>query len=185
MTLSLAIYGCGAVGREVVRLIQESDLHLQDFRIESICVKNLYKHTDVENENFTTDIEWLSNSEGHNVVVDMLPGIEPSFSLAVRALADGKKVITCNKQMIGEKGAELVKLAGKEHEKLYLNSIPASAEPCKYDDIHLTNKNLLDYDMHDLLAFRGADGLVTAKYIFKDIVEIIEDANARCTSEDN
>ena len=185
MTLSLAIYGCGAVGREVVRLIQESDLPSQDFRIESICVKNTYKHTDVENENFTTDIEWLSKSQGHNVVIDMLPGIEPSFSLITRALADGKKVITCNKELVGQKAEELVKLAGTEHEKIYLNSIPASAEPCEYDKVHLTNKNLLDYDMHDLLAFREADGLVTAQYIFKDIVEIFDDANARCTADDN
>lgn len=185
MTLSLAIYGCGAVGREVVRLIQESDLKLKDFRIESICVTNPDKHSDIQNENITSDLEWLSNSEGHNVVVDMLPGLEPSFSLVVKALADGKKVITCNKQLIAEKGWELAELAGTEHEKLYLNSIPASVEPCEYDDIHLTNKNILDYDFHDLVSYRGADGLVTANYIFKDIVEIIRDADARCTADGN
>ena len=185
MTLSLAIYGCGAVGREVVRLIQESSLPSEDFRIESICVNNIYKHSDIQNENLTTDMEWLSKSQGHNVVVDMLPGVEPSFSLITRALIDGKKVITCNKELINIKGEELVKLAGTEHEKIYLNSIPASQEPCEYDNIELTNRNLLNYDMHDLLSFRGADGLITAQYIFKDIVAIHEDAKARCTADDN
>ena len=185
MTLSLAIYGCGAVGREVVKLIQESALVLGDFRIESICVTDPAKHSDIEGENVTSDMEWLSNSDGHNVVVDMLPGIEPSYSLITKALAQGKKVITCNKELIGQKGEELAELAGKEHEMLYLNSIPASAEPCEYDSIHLTNKNITQYDFHDLLSYRGADGLVTARYIFKDIVAIVEDAIARCTSEDN
>lgn len=182
MTLSLAIYGCGAVGRELVRLIQESDLQLKDFRIESICVTDPSKHSDIQNENITSDIDWLSKSDGHNVLIDMLPGIEPSFSLMTKALADGKKVITCNKELVGQKAEELIKLAGTEHEKIYLNSIPASAEPCEYDNVHLTNKNLLHYDMHDLLLFREADGLVTAQYIFKDIVEIFDDAEARCTS---
>lgn len=185
MTLSLAIYGCGAVGREVVRLIQESDLPTKDFRIESICVTDPTKHSDIHNENVTSDMEWLSQSEGHNVVIDMLPGIEPSFSLITKALSEGKKVITCNKELIGEKGRELAELSGTEHEKLYLNSIPASAEPCEYDDINLTNKNILRYDFHDLLSYRGADGLVTAKYVFKDIVAIFDDAEARCTSKDD
>ena len=185
MTLSLAIYGCGAVGREVVRLIQDSDLPLKDFRIESICVTDTSKHSDIVNENITSDMEWLSNSDGHNVVVDMLPGIEPSFSLITRALKEGKKVITCNKELIGRKGMELASLAGREHKKLYLNSIPASSEPCAYDKINLTNKNLHEYDLHDLLSYRGADGIVTASYIFKDIVEIFEDAEARCTSGDD
>lgn len=184
MTLSLAIYGCGAVGREVVRLIQESDLPLKDFRIESICVTDPSKHSDIQNENITSDMAWLSQSDGHNVVVDMLPGVEPSFFLIVKALSEGKKVITCNKELIGDKGRELAQLAGTEHEKLYLNSIPASAEPCEYDSIKLTNKNLLRYDFHDLLSYRGADGVTTAQYIFKDIVDIFDDAEARCTSKD-
>ena len=182
MTLSLAMYGCGAVGREVVRLIQESDLPLKDFRIESICVTDPSKHSDIQNENITSDMDWLSRSDGHNVVVDMLPGVEPSFSLIVKALSEGKKVITCNKELIGKKGRELVNLAGNEQEKLYLNSIPASATPCEYDSIDLTNKNLLDCDLHDLLSYRGADGVITAEYIFKDIVSIFDDAEARCTS---
>jgi homoserine dehydrogenase len=179
--LSLAMYGCGLVGSELLRLIERSDLETKNFRVEAVCVTNPTKHTEFSRFHFTDDIDWLMSSDGHNVVVDMLPGVEPSFKIISRALLEGKKVLTCNKELIGVKGKELVDITGTNEEKLYLKSIPASASPCFYDSIDLTNKNLLDYDFHDLFSFRNAGGKTTAEYLFNEIVALVDDANARCT----
>lgn len=182
MTVSLAIYGHGSVGSELVKYLQDSDLHTKDFRIEAICVSDLSKHPAISGVHITDDAEWLMASDGHNIVVDMLPGVGLSLKIINKALSEGKKVITCNKQLFSEKIYELIDSYGTQSDVLYLNAIPASAEPCEYDSVLLTNKNILDYDIHDLVSFRGADGAVTARYIFNQIVQLVDDANARCTA---
>lgn len=182
MTVSLALYGHGAVGSELVKMIQGSDLHTKDFRIEAICVSDASKHSSIDGVHITDDADWLMASDGHNIVVDMLPGVDLSLKIIDKALSEGKKVITCNKELVSRKIYQLVDSYGSDNDVLYLNSIPASAEPCEYDSVLLTNRNVLDYDMHDLTSFRGADGVITARYIFNQIVELVDDANARCTA---
>jgi homoserine dehydrogenase len=134
--LKLALLGCGSVGSQVVRLLDE---HADDLtarigapvQLVGVAVRRLdgARDADVASELLTTDAAGLVTREDVDLVVEVIGGIEPARSLILAALENGASVVTANKALIAEDGSTLFAAAEKAGRDLYYEAAVAGAIP--------------------------------------------------------
>jgi homoserine dehydrogenase len=129
----VALLGCGTVGTQVVRLLTEQadDLTARvgaPVELVGIAVRRPNKHPNIPAELLTTDADALVSSDV-DVVVEVIGGIEPARTLLLAALAAGKSVVTANKALLAEYGAELFAAADESGADLYFEAAVAGAIP--------------------------------------------------------
>jgi len=115
----VGMLGCGTVGAAVARMVQERAEDIERragvrLRITRVAVRDVQRERDVPipAEAFTTDGEAVVDDPEVDVVVELLGGVEPARSLLLRALANGKPVVTANKELLAQAGDELARAAG-------------------------------------------------------------------------
>ncbi|MEH2285666.1 MAG: homoserine dehydrogenase [Nostoc sp.] len=118
MGVKLGILGLGTVGTGTVQLLQDSaGRHplLQEIEIYRVGVRSLDKPRAVElsREVLTTDLESIVNDPAVDIVVEVMGGLEPARSLILKALSNGKHVVTANKAAIARFGAEIFTTANQ------------------------------------------------------------------------
>ncbi|MQA08124.1 MAG: homoserine dehydrogenase [Pseudonocardiaceae bacterium] len=132
-SVKVALLGYGTVGTEVARLLHE---HAADFtaragasiELAGVAVRRPDKHPDVPAELLTSDATALVESDV-DIVVEMIGGIEPARTLLLNALRAGKSVVTANKALLAEHGAELFAAADTSGADLYFEAAVAGAIP--------------------------------------------------------
>jgi homoserine dehydrogenase len=134
-SLRIALLGCGSVGSQVVRLLEE---HAEDLaarvgtslELVGVAVRrpDAPRDVDVPRGLMTTDAMGLVTS-GVDVVVEVVGGIEPARSLVLAALEAGASVVTANKALLAEDGATLFEAAEKAGRDLYFEAAVAGAIP--------------------------------------------------------
>jgi homoserine dehydrogenase len=132
--VKVALLGCGVVGSQVVRLLDEQadDLAARigaPLELAGIAVRRPARHADVPAHLLTTDPEALVRREDVDLVVEVIGGIEPARSLLLTALGTGKSVVTANKALLADDGATLHDAAAKAGVDLYYEAAVAGAIP--------------------------------------------------------
>jgi homoserine dehydrogenase len=132
--LKVALLGCGVVGSQVVRLLddQADDLAARvgvPLELAGVAVRRPAKHSDVKPELLTTDAEALVARDDVDLVVEVVGGIEPARSLLMTALTSGKSVVSANKALLAEDGATLHDAAARAGVDLYYEAAVAGAIP--------------------------------------------------------
>src|ERR1700742_1691812 len=132
--LRVALLGCGVVGTQIVRLMDEQadDLAARigvPLELAGIAVRRPARHTDVPAELLTTDAAALVARDDVDLVVEVIGGIEPVRSLLLAALANGKSVVSANKALLAEDGAVLYEAAALAGVDLYYEAAVAGAIP--------------------------------------------------------
>ncbi len=114
----VGMLGCGNVGTALVRLLDaNADLitRRSGVRIEvaRVAVQNLTKDRAIAFAPgvLTNDGEAVVSDPAVDVIVEMIGGVEPARSLITNALKAGKPVVTANKELIANFGAELFEVA--------------------------------------------------------------------------
>ncbi len=133
-TLKVALLGCGNVGAQVARILLDDASVLEDragarLELSGIAVRNVAtkREGQIPAGLFTTDAESLV--DGADIVIELLGGLEPAGELIARALARGASVITGNKALIADRGAELSALAFAHDAQLRYEAAVAGAIP--------------------------------------------------------
>ena len=134
--LKVAVLGCGSVGSQVVRLLDEQagDLAARvgaPVELVGVAVRRLDAARDVEVPEglLTTDAMGLVTREDVDLVVEVIGGIEPARSLILAALESGASVVTANKALLAEDGPTLFEAAEKAGRDLYYEAAVAGAIP--------------------------------------------------------
>ena len=132
--LRIALLGCGVVGSEVVRLLDEQADDLAQrvgapLELAGVAVRRPARHTDVPAELLTTDAAALVARDDVDVVVEVIGGIEPVRSLLLAALESGKSVVSANKALLADDGATLHEAAQRNGVDLYYEAAVAGAIP--------------------------------------------------------
>ncbi len=114
-TIRIGMLGCGTVGSSVARLLHE---HGEDvarragvhIAITRVGVRDVERGRDVPlaKDAFTADLGGVVEDADVDVVCELLGGLEPARSLILRALANGKPVVTANKELLATAGPELL-----------------------------------------------------------------------------
>ena len=134
--LKVAVLGCGSVGSQVVRLLQEQagDLAARvgaPVDLVGVAVRRLDAPREVEIPDglLTTDAEALVARADVDLVVEVIGGIEPARTLILAALENGASVVTANKALLAEDGPTLFEAAEKAGRDLYYEAAVAGAIP--------------------------------------------------------
>ncbi|ANH40341.1 Homoserine dehydrogenase [Nocardioides dokdonensis FR1436] len=134
--LKVAVLGCGSVGSQVVRLLQEQATDLaarvgSPVELVGVAVRRLDAAREVEVPEglLTTDAEGLVSRGDIDVVVEVIGGIEPARSLILSALEHGASVVSANKALLAEDGPTLFEAAEKAGRDLYYEAAVAGAIP--------------------------------------------------------
>jgi homoserine dehydrogenase len=136
MAVRLALLGCGIVGSQVVRLLQEQadDLTARvgaPVELAGIAVRrpDRARVASAAPALFTTDALGLVKRSDVDVVVEVVGGIEPARSWLTEALRLGKGVVTANKALLAEDGAALHDAAVAGGADLYFEAAVAGGIP--------------------------------------------------------
>jgi homoserine dehydrogenase len=130
----IALLGCGTVGAEVVRLLDEQAADLasrvgEPLELAGIAVRRPARHPSVPAGLLTTDAQALVERPDVDVVVEVIGGVEPARTLLLSALKTGKSVVTANKALLAEDGATLHAAAREAGADLYYEASVAGAIP--------------------------------------------------------
>ena len=135
-TVRVGMLGCGIVGSATARILHD---HAGDIearvgaRIEvtRVAVRNLSKDRDVPvpADRFTNDAHEVVKAGDVDVVVEVIGGIEPARSLILEAIANGKHVVTANKELVSTLGRELFDAAEAAGVDLYFEAAVGGGIP--------------------------------------------------------
>jgi len=118
------VLGCGNVGAALVELVAERAPAIEartGLRLEvaRVAVRNLSKDrpVDLPDGVLTRDAAGVVEDPSIDVVVETIGGIEPARELILAALKAGKPVVTANKELLANVGAEVfaaAEVAGRD-----------------------------------------------------------------------
>lgn len=114
----VGVLGCGNVGAALVSLLGDraEDIAARTglrLELSRVAVRSASRERSVELDPgvLGTDASEVVNSADVDVVVEVIGGIEPARELIRMALAAGKPVVTANKELLANFGAELFSAA--------------------------------------------------------------------------
>jgi len=132
----IGVLGCGNVGSALVDLVRaQSDIVEQRtglrLEITQVAVRNLSAQRDVELADgvLTRDAQSLVTSDDIDLVVEAIGGIEPARGYILDALKHGKPVVTANKELLANCGAELYAAADLAKRDLLFEAAVAGGIP--------------------------------------------------------
>jgi homoserine dehydrogenase len=118
--VKVALFGLGTIGTGVAKiLLLHSDriAHATGKKIElvKVCDRDLTTRRDVELPPgvMTDDAESIFADPSISLGIELIGGLEPARTFVLRLLQSGKKVITANKALLAQHGAELFDVARK------------------------------------------------------------------------
>lgn len=118
MTFKIGLLGYGTVGTGTAEIILNPagrNALLRELEIAKVGVRSLDRPRTPELPAgvLTTDLEAIVNDPEIDIVVELLGGLEPSRSLILQAIANGKHIVTANKAVIARHGEEIYTAANK------------------------------------------------------------------------
>lgn len=116
--IKIALLGFGTVGQGVYELLQKNGYIFENklgirITVKKILVKDPGKKRAIRVpfQLFTTDFEEILNDDEIAIVCELMGGVEPARSYILQSLSRGKQVVTANKAVLSEGGAEIFELA--------------------------------------------------------------------------
>lgn len=136
-TVKIALLGMGTVGSGVYEILTQKQKDVLEkkagkkIEIKTIMVRDIekYKPLVASDVHLTTDWEDIISDDDIDIVVEVMGGIEPSYTYLKEAFEKGKHVVTANKDLIASFGHELHRLANEKELDLYYEAAVMAAIP--------------------------------------------------------
>jgi homoserine dehydrogenase len=132
----IGVLGCGNVGAAFVQLVERQADTIAArtgvrLVVTRVAVRNLARAREVELAEgiLTRDAHALVEDPEVDLVVEVIGGIEPARELIRAALAHGKPVVTANKELLANVGAELYAAADEAGVDLLFEAAVAGGIP--------------------------------------------------------
>ncbi len=122
--MKVAVMGYGTVGSGVVEVLEKHAPSIpKKIAGETLEVKRILDLRDFpgdpHQELFTKDFNDILNDDEIRIVAETMGGVNPAFDFTAKLLKAGKSVVSSNKELVAQKGLELLNLA-KENGVNYL-----------------------------------------------------------------
>lgn len=127
--IKIGIIGLGTVGCGVVKTLRN---FADDVEIVKIAVNNLKKKRNVDNldESLLTDNPFeIVDNPTIDIVVEVMGGVDPAFSLIKKAVENGKHIVTANKELLAKHGEELFQVAKEKNVVILYEAAVAGGIP--------------------------------------------------------
>jgi len=116
--IKIGIIGLGTVGTGVVKILQKNRELIQNRLgacIEIVRIADLDIVSDrgiaIDSSHLTVDAYAIINDPQISIIVELMGGEEPAATFLLRAIEQGKHVVTANKALLSTRGAEIFKAA--------------------------------------------------------------------------
>ena len=168
----IGLAGFGTVGSGVWKIIErngglinsrsQGDVSLA---IRKIAVRDLTKTRDVDapNDLFTTNLMDVVEDPSVDIVVELIGGTTAAFDLVAAALKAQKPVVTGNKALLAERGAELFALSSEMKTSIYFEAAVAGGIPI----IKAIQESLIGNQIEDIVGIING----TSNYILQRMTE--------------
>ena len=118
--IQIAILGFGTVGSGVAQVLQRNTEKITSGAAEAISLKYILELRDLPKDNpfaakIVRDFSIIEKDPEVQVVVECIGGVEAAYAYTKRCLNAGKSVVTSNKELVAEKGYELLALAREKN----------------------------------------------------------------------
>ena len=116
--IQIAILGLGTVGTGVAKVVAENARQIERKLGEPLQVKAVLVRRFKDGpyrQLMTDDFKKIEEDDDIRVVVETIGGVGAAYEYTKRALSAGKHVVTANKQLVAEKGCELLALARRKN----------------------------------------------------------------------
>ncbi len=115
-TIKIGILGLGTVGTGTAKILEKNQHDIAQkvgaqIRVEKALVRSLGKERILPNDRLTTNPDDILDNPEIDIVVELMGGIEPAKDYMMKALRNGKHVVTANKAVIAKYGKDLFEIA--------------------------------------------------------------------------
>jgi homoserine dehydrogenase len=135
-TVAVGLLGCGNVGGELARLLLTDRKGIAertglDLELARVAVRSVARERDVPGVEplLTSDAGEVVDDPRVQVVVEVMGGISPARDLVLRALRNGKPVVSANKELLANHGGELWDAAAEAGVDLLFEASVAGGVP--------------------------------------------------------
>jgi homoserine dehydrogenase len=120
-SLKIGMLGFGVVGSGVVRALQNNAELIEQrigrrLELVKVVVRNLdnKRGADLPAELLTTNVDAVLEDPQIDIVIELIGGYEPAKDYILKAIAQGKHVVTANKALMAVHGQEIIAAAEKQ-----------------------------------------------------------------------
>lgn len=128
--VNVGIIGLGTVGTGVLKILKDKR---EKIATETGIRINLEQACDIDPaqegkvissgvKSFTTSAEEIIKNLRIEIIVELIGNLEPAFTFIKKALENGKSVVTANKEVLSQKGEELLEIAEKKKVDLFFEA---------------------------------------------------------------
>jgi homoserine dehydrogenase len=136
MAVNVGVIGFGTVGTGTVRILRENASVLEQrlgfpVVLKRVADKDLKTDRGVKLPKgmLTDKVEKVLDDPDIDIVVELIGGINPAKDFILRAIANGKHVVTANKALIAQEGSEIFSAAGAKGVQLGIEAAVAGGIP--------------------------------------------------------
>lgn len=134
--INIGIIGFGNVGSGVVKILRERKSFLSaklglEIVIKKICDKDISskRNVSVDKEVLSSDAKEIIDDPQIDIVVELMGGIHPAKEFISESLKKGKNIVTANKALLAQEGAELFALAADRGKNIYFEASVGAGIP--------------------------------------------------------
>ena len=113
--IGIGIMGYGTVGSGVAEVLQKNRESIAKKAGEQLCVQRILDLRDFPGDPFesklTKQFDDILGDDAIQIVVETMGGLHPAYDFVKACLEAGKSVVTSNKELVAEKGDELLRIA--------------------------------------------------------------------------
>lgn len=135
-TITVGLLGLGTVGSGVIEILEDHKESIQhktgcDVTIKTVLVSNLTKPRDIDNTStkLTDRYEDITQDPDIDVVVEVMGGIDHTLTILREAIENGKHIVTANKDLVAQHGAELFEASSRNQCDLFYEASVAGGIP--------------------------------------------------------
>ena len=135
LNINVGILGLGTVGSGVVSILQQNAQDISIRTQSNIAIKQVLVLNPQEPQKITGNFTLTDKADEIlldpeiDIVIEVMGGIEPACSYIIKALRNGKHVITANKDLLALHGQELLEIAKEEGRDLFFEASVAGGIP--------------------------------------------------------
>ncbi|HID30209.1 MAG TPA: homoserine dehydrogenase [Desulfobacterales bacterium] len=119
--IHIGLLGFGTVGSGMVKILLQNRETIESrlgasLALKRIAVRKLQgnRGVAVDTSLLTTDTEMVVDDPGVDIVVELIGGYEPAKSLILKAIENGKHIVTANKALLAAHGDEVFSAASRK-----------------------------------------------------------------------
>ena len=134
--INIGLIGYGTVGSGVIKLLSARKSYIKnkfntEFVLRTLCDRSIHKKNTrgLSKTRLTKNIHDILDDPKIDIVIELIGGMHPAKEITLKALKNGKHVVTANKELIANCGKELFQLAKKNRCHLYFESSVGAGIP--------------------------------------------------------